>query len=279
MCKSCDAESVPVQIWSAASVPGPVHIARAIEVSSPPAPAPAGFSDAAEADGPEAHDPASGSEDGSDDEAWRVHLGAQNGGHSWPNHPHNSLQQHHSDASGNMVWVSPELALNLGLACHLQPFLLQSGDSTAQTAAANSSITAAAATTSLDAVVIQPYAEDSQTSADSTGASSEAAASRPTVSIHVPGGQTAVRAATAVTLAQLREPEPHPLPTEGDEADGDASGADGAGHNAMPGLPPPPPAEQQRSAPDEGSDAGFGDALTVALRHHFQVPEYRGFGC
>lgn len=275
---SCDAESVRVQIWSAASANGPVHVARAIEVSSPPAPAPAGFSNAAEADGPEAHDPGSGSDDGSDDKAWRMHLDVQNGGQSRPTHPHDDLQQRHSSADGSMAWVSPELALNLGLACHLQPFLLQSGDSTAQTAAANSLITAAAATTSLDAVVIQPYIGDSQPSADSTGAGADAAVPRPTVSIEVPGGQTAVRAATAVTLAQLREPEPHPLPTEGDEAGGNASGADAAGHSAMPGLPPPPPAEPQQSAPDEGSDAGFGDALTVALRHHFQVPMCSGFG-
>jgi hypothetical protein len=272
MSKSCDAESVPVQIWSATSVTGAVHIARAIEVSSPPVPAPAGDSNAAEANGDVALDPDSGSEDGSDDEAWRMHLDVQNGGRSRPTHPHDNLQQCHSGASGSMAWVSPELALNLGLACHLQPFLLQSGDRTAQTPTASSSAAPAAAAASLDAVVIQPYIGDSQPSGDSTGASTGAAVPRPTVSIRVPGGQAAVRAASAVTLAQLREPEQHPLPTEGDETSGDVAAADALGHSGAAGLLPPPPAEPQRSDPDEGGDAGFGDALTLALRHHFQVP-------
>ena len=276
MSKSCNAESVPVQMWSATSLTGAVHIARAIEVSSPPVPAPAGVSNAAEANGIVACDPDSGSDDGSDDEAWRMHLGAQNGGPSRPNHPHDNLQQHHSGASSGMAWVSPELALNLGLACQLQPFLLHSSNSTAGTAAASSVAAATAGPDSLDAVVIQPYIGDSQPSGDSAGAGADAAVPRPTVSIQVPSGHAAVRAATAVTLAQLREPEPHPLPTEGDEAGGDAAGADALGHSGVAGLPPPPPAEQQHS--DEGGDAGFGDALTVALRHHFQVFKCGGFG-
>jgi hypothetical protein len=267
-----------MQIWSATSVTGAVHIARAIEVASPPVPAPAGVSNAAEANGDVASDPDSGGDDGSDDEAWRMHLGAQNGGPSRPGHPRDDLQQHHSDTSGSMAWVSPELALNLGLACHLQPFLLQSSNSTAATATASSFAATAATLTSLDAVAIQPYVGDSQPSADSSSGNTNAAIPRPTVSIQVPGGQAAVRAAAALTLAQLREPEPHPLPTDGEETAGDAAGADALGHSGVAGMPPPPPAEPQRSDPDEGGDAGFGDALTLALRHHFQVPKCSAFG-
>lgn len=95
------------------------------------------------------------------------------------------------------------------------------------------------------------------------------------------GGQhISVPAASSVTLAQLREPEPSPLPAVGDaddaaggpgEPDGNGSplAAGGRGH-ALAGLPAP---ETRPPTGDGGQedDAGFGDALTAALRRHFQV--------
>ena len=208
-----------------------------------------------------------------------MHLVTQNGGHSQPNGVRSSLQNYDNSSNSGMCWVSPELALNLGLACHLHPFLVQSGGEAADGTAAGPTTDATVPLTqlqqqqpaSLDAVVIQPYAGDSQPSVGAD-ASANTAVLHPTVSIPVPGGQTAVRAAAAVTLAQLREPEPHPLPAEGEAAGGEPSGADAGDHrHDQGGAGGPPPAEQQRSAPGGGKDAGFGAALTVALRRHFQA--------
>ncbi len=174
-----------LQVWNAAAADAPAHLARLVEHS--------------QLEGERAGS-ATGSD--SDDDAWRSHLpsGGQNGSAS-----QNGLPNGHgtSDNFSNTAWLSPLLALNLGLACHLQPFLQPDPNAAASDAveapAGGAAPQPAAAVTrrrqqlaGLDAVVIQAF--------------TPAAAESPAATVQIPlpgGGHASVRAADALGLSQV----------------------------------------------------------------------------
>lgn len=137
-----------------------------------------------------------GSADGSssDDEAWRAHLppSMQSGSRLQANGVHGGRLRHtHSTGTSppetqgadSTAWLSPELALNLGLACHLQPFLQPDTAGSTAPAAALDELGDLQPAAFLDAVSIQAY--QAQHSAADAVTSSSATASN--VKIPVPG--------------------------------------------------------------------------------------------
>lgn len=277
-------------MWNAAALDAPAHIVCAVASDGESLSGWAAGGKAAEVNGRHEDSLNCASDDSSDDEAWRMHLGMQNGGHTRPNGVPASPQRRHSGGGGSAAWLSPELALNLGLACHLQPFLQPGSEQAADGSLADGGLPAAAADgfsirrqpVGLDAVVIEPYVPQQEDHPPHAGASTSISAlAPPAVSIAVPdAGPAMVQAATAVTLAQVREPEPNPLPAEGD-ADDAAGGEPGGGADPSTFASGShghswagPPGLEHQAAPGgagAGDDAGFGDALTAALRRHFQV--------
>lgn len=175
-----------LQVWNAAAADAPAHLARLVEHSQ--------LAGAGSATGSD-----------SDDDAWRSHLpsGDQNGSASQNGLPNG----HGTSGNSSTAWLSPLLALNLGLACHLQPFLQQDPNAAASDAAeapaGGAAPQPAAAVTrrrqqlaGLDAVVIQAFMP----------AGAAAAAESPAATVQIPlpgGGHASVRAADALGLSQV----------------------------------------------------------------------------
>lgn len=195
----------------------PAHLARLIEHAEP----------LGNGAGSEAGSDSDGGSDNSGADAWRTHLpnGMQHGDaprqNGLPDGLANGGRRRRGSPEANatgtrMAWLSPLLASNLGLSCHLQPFLQPANEAMASASAdqlvaggAAQQLGASAASprrrlTSLDAVVIQAYVPGARQPL--AGGAAAAQSSAATVDVPLPGGgHTPVPMAAALGISQVPE--------------------------------------------------------------------------